>query len=319
MSSKSKAMRAVFGETLAECGKAQPKLVVLDADVSSSTQTKIFGDVFPDRFFNFGIAEANMTSAAAGMATCGYIPVISSFAFLLTMRAADPVYSLISYNNLNVKVAGGYAGLSDFADGASHQSIMDVAVTRSLPNFTVLVPSDMETTRGAVRAMLQHKGPVYLRLSRDVVDSWHGGDETFEIGKGRVLRNGHDVTIAVCGTLLPQAHKAAEALSAEGIVAGIVEFATIKPFDAPLLLQEAGKSKAVVSVEEHSILGGLGTAVAEVLAENPCASLRRIGLQDCFGESGAYPALLEKYELTAPFIVKAAKEAIAAKPAGKRK
>lgn len=311
--SQEKIMRAVFGETLAECGRVFPELVVCDADVSSSTQTKIFGDAFPDRFFNFGIAEGNMVAAAAGMATCGMIPVVSSFAFLLTLRAADPVYSLIAYNSLNVKVAGGYAGLSDFADGASHQAIMDLSVARALPNFTVLAPSDIESTRGAVRAMLQHKGPVYLRLSREAVGSYHGGNDNFTIGKGTVLREGSDVTLAVTGTLLPEALRAAELLEAEGISAGVTEFLTLKPFDGELLLDQAQKTRAVVSIEEHTIFGGLGSAVAEVLAENPCAVLRRVGMQDTFGESGTYPKLLEKYGLTAPSIVRAAKEAIAAK------
>ncbi len=222
-------MRVVFGETLCELAEEFPELVVLDADVSSSTQTKLFAEKYPDRFFNFGIAEANMISAAAGMATCGLIPVASTFAFLVTLRAGDPVRSLVAYNNLNVKLAGGYAGLSDFADGASHQSVMDLAVMRSMPNMTVLVPSDVETARGAVRAMLRHNGPVYIRLSRENVSSCHGGDESFEIGKAKVLRDGKDVTLAVSGTLLVQAIEAAGELERAGISAAVVEFPTLKP------------------------------------------------------------------------------------------
>jgi len=303
-------MRMVFGETLTELGEEFPQLVVLDADVSSSTQTKLFGDKFPERFYNFGIAEANMVSAAAGMATCGMIPVASTFAFLLTLRAGDPVRSLIAYNNLNVKLAGGYAGLSDFADGASHQAVLDVAVMRAMPNMTVLVPSDIETTRGAVRAMIEHHGPVYIRLSRDIVGSYHGGDDTFEIGRGRILRKGKDVTLVVSGTLLPYVLEAAEGLSKEGIEASVLEFPTIKPFDHDTLAAFAKNTGAVVTVEEHIISGGLGGAVAESLSENCPVKLKRIGLNDTFGESGPYNALLEKYNLTAPHIIQAAKDII---------
>lgn len=304
---ETKPMRLVFGEILSELGEEFPGLVVMDADVSSSTQTKLFGQKYPGRFFNFGIAEANMVSAAAGMSTCGLIPVASTFAFLLTLRAGDQVRSLIAYNSLNVKLAGGYAGLSDFADGASHQSVMDIAVMRAMPNMTVLVPSDAETTRGAVRAMLEHKGPVYLRLSRDNVTSLHNGDESFEIGKAKVLRDGSDVTLAVSGTLLPFVLAAAEELGKEGIYAAVVEFPTIKPLDCVTLTAYAKKTHAVVSVEEHTIIGGLGGAIAECLSEHYPARLERIGLRDTFGESGAYAALLDKYGLTAPHIIQAVK------------
>ncbi|WP_069999313.1 transketolase family protein [Cellulosilyticum sp. I15G10I2] len=311
--SASKPMRLVFGETLVELGESFPELAVLDCDVSSSTQTKLYGQKYPERFFNFGIAEANMVSAAAGMAASGLIPVTSTFAFLLTLRAGDPIRSLIAYNNLNVKLAGGYAGLSDFADGASHQSVMDMAIMRAMPNMTVLVPSDIETTRGAVKAMIEYKGPVYLRLSRDLVGSYHGGDETFEIGKARVLRDGSDVTLAVCGTLLAFALEAAEALEKEGISAAVVEFPTIKPFDHETLVAYAGKTGAIISIEEHSIIGGLGGAVAETLAEKCPTKLERLGLKDTFGESGAYSALLDKYKLTTPHILEAAKRILKTK------
>jgi len=301
-----KPMRLVFGETLCELADEFPELVVLDADVSSSTQTKWFGEKFKDRFFNFGIAEANMVSAAAGMAACGLIPVVSTFAFLITLRAGDPVRSLVAYNNLNVKLAGGYAGLSDFADGASHQAVMDLAVMRAMPNMTVLVPSDIETTRGAVRAMLTHKGPVYLRLSRDVVGSYHEGDESFDIGKARVLKDGDDITLVVSGTLLPKVLEAARELDKAGIQAAVLEFPTLKPFDSETLIHYAEKTGAVVTVEEHTILGGLGGAVAESLSEAYPVLLKRIGINDRFGESGPYKDLLNKYQLTAKYIYEAA-------------
>lgn len=304
----SKPMRLVFGEMLCELGEEFPELVVLDADVSSSTQTKLFGMKYTDRFFNFGIAEGNMVSAAAGMATCGLIPVASTFSFLLTLRAGDPVRSLVSYNNLNVKLAGGYAGFSDFADGASHQSVLDISIMRAMPNMTVLVPSDIETTRGAVRAMVKHKGPVFLRLSRDMVESCHNGNEAFEIGKANVLAEGGDITLAVCGTLLADTLKAAEELKKDGISASVIEFPTIKPLDNETLLKFAKRTGAVVSIEEHTINGGLGGAIAECLSENYPVKLKRVGIRDTFGESGAYKDLLHKYGLSTQSIVEAAKK-----------
>ncbi len=301
-------MRAVFGEALCELAEAFPEMVVLDADVSSSTQTRRFGEVHPERFYNFGVAEANMVSAAAGMATCGLIPVASSFAFLLAGRAADPVRSQVAYARLNVKLAGGYAGLSDHADGASHQSVMDLAVMRALPNMTVLVPSDAETARGAVRAMLEHVGPVYLRISRQPVGSFHGGDAGFDIGPARVLREGGDVALAVCGTLLGEALAAADDLAAGGVRAAVVELATLKPLDAGTLSAVAAQTGGVVTIEEHSIHGGFGGAVAEALSERCPVPVRRVGIADTFAESGPYEALLDKYGLTAPHIARAARE-----------
>jgi transketolase len=307
---QTKTMRQVFGEMLCEMGARLPELVVLDADVSSSTQTKLFSTKYPERFFNFGIAEANMVSAAAGMATCGLLPVASTFAVLLTLRASDPVRSLIAYNRLNVKLAGGYAGLSDFADGASHQAVLDISIMRTMPNMTVLVPSDIETTRGAVKAMLEHQGPVYLRLSRDLVGSCHQGDETFDLRKAKLLRDGTDLTLAVCGTLLPFALEAADELASHGISAAILEFPVIKPLDNDTLLTYAKKTGHIVSIEEHTILGGLGSAIAECLSENYPVKLRRVGIKDIFGQSGDYRGLLDKYGLTAKHIVDAARQLV---------
>lgn len=306
----SKPMRVVFGEALCRLGEEFPQLAVLDCDVSSSTQTRLFAQKYPERFFNFGIAEANMVGAAAGMAASGLIPVASTFAFLLALRAGDPVQSLIAYNKLNVKLAGGYAGLSDFADGASHQSVLDISIMRAMPNMTVLVPSDIETTYGAVAAMLKHNGPVYLRLSRDLVGSCHGGDESFEIGCAKVLKDGNDVTLAVSGTLLPYVLSAAEQLEKLGISAAVVEFPTIKPLDGETLARYAKKTGAVVSVEEHTVLGGLGGAIAEYLSENCPVRLQRIGLADTFGESGTYQGLLNKYGLMTPHIIHAVNQVL---------
>jgi len=305
------AMRLTFGKALCELGSAYPNLVVLDADVSSSTQTKLFGQMYPDRFFNFGIAEANMMSAAAGMASCGLIPVVSSFAFLLTLRSGDPVRSLIAYNRLNVKIAGGYAGLSDAADGASHQSILDLSVMRAMPHMTVLVPSDRETTRGAVRAMLDYEGPVYIRLSRHETGSCHLGSEAFEIGKARVIREGKDAVAAVTGSVLKQVMDAAERLEAEGIRITLLEFPTLKPFDRDTLLRYAKGCRHVFTIEENSVIGGLGSAVCEQTAENRVDSqVVRIGIEDCFGESGSYEQLLERHGLSADAIYAKIKETV---------
>ena len=301
-----KPMRVAFGETLCQLAQEFDKVVVLDADVSSSTQTKLFGQQCPERFYNFGIAEGNMLAAAAGMASCGLIPVASTFAFLMTMRAADPIRSLIAYGNLNVKLVGGYAGLSDFADGASHQAVIDMAIMNAMPNMTVLVPSDLETTAGAVRAMLKHQGPVYLRLIRESVGSCHQGDQTFQIGKAHVLRDGADITLAVCGSLLAETLKAADTLEKQGTHAAVVEFGTLKPLDTETLASYAKKTKAVVTIEEHNIQGGFGSAVASYLSEHCPTPLRRVGIADTFCESGKYTELLDKYGLTSKHIVTAA-------------
>jgi transketolase len=308
-------MRAVFGEALCELAEEFPRMVVLDADVSTSTQTRLFAERHADRVYNFGIAEANMVSAAAGMAASGLIPVASSFAFLLSLRAGDAVRSHVAYPRLNVKLAGGYAGLSDHADGASHQSVADVAVMRALPNMTVLVPSDIETTRGAVRAMLEFDGPVYLRLSRQPVGSLHGGDKSFAIGATLPMRQGRDVTIAVCGTLLGQALAAAEALHRDGTSAAVVEFPTVKPLDGETLARFAAHTGAVVTVEEHSVLGGFGGAVSECLARRCPVPVRMVGIADTFAESGPHAALLEKYGLTAEHVAAAARDVVSHKAA----
>jgi transketolase len=296
--SNEQAMRTVFGETLCQLGDRYPYLVVLDADVSSSTQTLLFGRQYPHRFYNFGIAEANMVSAAAGMATCGLMPLVSSFAFLLTLRAGDPVRSLIAYNRLNVKLAGGYAGLSDFADGASHQAIMDLAIMRAMPAMTVLVPSDIDTTRWATEAMLQHEGPVYLRLSRDLVGSCHDSRTQYTIGNAVTVRTGCDITLVVSGTLLPAAMAVADQLEVVGIEADLLEYHTLKPFDQATLVSSASRTGAVVSIEEHTIIGGLGGAVAETLSEHCPVRLKRLGIRDTFGESGAYHELLNRHRLS---------------------
>jgi transketolase len=306
MTNSSKPMRMAFGEALRDLAEEFPDLVVLDADCSSSTQTKLFASKYPERFFNFGIAEANMVSAAAGMAASGLVPVVSSFAFLLALRAGDQVNSLISYNNLNVKLAGGYAGLSDYADGASHQSVSDIAIMRAMPNMTVIAPSDLSETRSAVRAMLGHKGPVYLRLSREAVPDRISGDSGFEIGRGHIVREGGDVAIISTGAMLRNAMEAAELLAGEGISALVAKMPTVKPLDNTLLFECASRTSAIVSIEEHSLIGGLGSAIAETLCENrKTIPFRRCGIPDRFGESGEYGEILQRAGLDSKSIADA--------------
>ncbi|MFO7955917.1 MAG: transketolase C-terminal domain-containing protein [Candidatus Brocadiia bacterium] len=308
-----KPQRLVFGETLVELGAENDRIVVLDADVSSSTQTKHFAATYPERFFNFGVAEGNMVSAAAGFATAGYIPFVSTFAFLISMRAGDPVRAHVASPQLNVKLAGGYAGLSDFADGASHQSVEDLAVMRAIPHMTVIVPSDITETQMAVRAVVEHEGPVFLRLSRAEVTDDYGPDHPFEIGKGVVLRDGSDVTIVGTGPMVKMASEAAESLADNGIDARVVDMHTLKPLDDDLLARCAEETGAIVTVEEHNIYGGLGSAVCESVCESRPVPVLRCGIPDRFGESGPRPEILARAGLTAGHVCELAQRAVAAK------
>jgi len=298
-----KTMRQVFGETLAEMAEEYPEMVVLDADVSSSTQTRIFQERYPERFFNFGIAEANMVSAAAGMSTCKKIPVVSSFAFLLSMRALDQVRSLIVYNGLNVKLCGGYAGLSDFADGASHQSVCDLAIMRSLPGMTVLAPSDESTTKAALHEMMRIQGPVYLRLSRAEIAQLHSEPVEVRSGKMTTIISGRDCCLITTGTMLENALNARKMLENEGYSIGLMEAISIKPMDTQAIREVQKSVKCLITIEEHNIIGGLGDAVCAALAGEPSVPVFRIGLNDCFGQSARnYAQLLSQYGLDAASI-----------------
>lgn len=308
-----KAMREAYGEALVELGRVNQEVVVLDADVASSSRSILFKQAFPDRFFNMGIAEGNMVGVAAGLATAGKIPFVNTFAFLLALRAADPVRSLIAYNKLSVVLAGAYGGFSDSYDGASHQSVEDVAVMRSLPNMTVIAPADEHQARQAVFAAAKLHAPVYLRLSRAEAPAIYQADSPFCVGKGAVLQKGEDVTIIANGYMVSKALEAAKLLSNAGIRAEVVDMHTVKPIDAELILQSGGKTGAVVTVEEHSIYGGLGSAVAEVLGGKLPLPLEILGIKDVFGESGAYEAILSKHGLAPAAIADAAGKAIARK------
>jgi transketolase len=305
--------RLIFGEALVELGQSDKRIVVLDADVSSSTQTRLFGDAYPDRFFNFGIAEANMVSAAAGLASCGFVPVASSFALFLSLRAAEQVRAQIAFTDLNVKLIGGYAGLSDYADGASHQSVEDLAVMRAIPNMTVIAPGDATQTRLALRASVEHQGPVFLRVSRESVP--HdlmpaSASKTFTIGKGIQLREGVDVALITTGTMAETVLEAASQLEAAGVSAAVLHLHTVKPLDECLLIATARACGAMVTVEEHSIIGGLGSTVCETLCQSCPAPVVRCGIGDCFGESGNYADILMRAGLDCASITRAARRAM---------
>jgi len=289
-----------YGEALLALGKEDPRVAVVDADLFRSTRTAGFAQAFPDRFFEIGIAEQDMVSTAVGLALGGMIPFANSFAVFLTGRAFDQTRQQVALPALNVKLAGSSAGITQGADGATHQSVLDVALMRSLPNMCVVVPSEAEEARLATRAAAERDGPVYLRLSRYETPVWREPGAAFEIGRAEVRRRGDDVTIAACGVILGRVLQAAETLAKEGISAEVINVHTIKPLDAETLLESCERTGAVVTVEEHSIIGGLGSAVAEVLAEGATrrAPLKRIGVADTFGESGTAEELLEKHGLT---------------------
>ncbi len=310
-------MRQAFGEALVEVGAENERVVVLDADVSKSTRTYLFQEAFPERFFNCGVAEQNMVGVAAGLATMGFTPVASSFAFLLSLRAAEQVRTSVAYPNLNVKLAGGYCGLSDSVDGATHQSVMDLAVMRAMPNMRVVCASDAVTVRQALRAIVADDGPWYLRLSRAEVPTIFSADDPFELGKARVVKDlGSDCAILVTGALLAPALEAQARLKDEGICSQICEVHTLKPLDREFILRVAGRTGAIVTVEEHSVIGGLGSAVAEVLAEGDGAALIRVGLKDTFAESGDLDSLYAKYGLDSTAIAAAARECARRKARG---
>ena len=307
------ATRDAYGQALAELGATNDKVVVLDADLSKSTKTNDFKKLFPERFFNIGIAEQNLMGTAAGFAATGKIPFASSFAVFAVGRAYDQIRNSIAYPRLNVKIAATHAGLTVGEDGGSHQMLEDIALMRAVPNMTVIVPADGVETRQAVLAAAAYDGPVYIRLGRPKVPVLFGEDYEFEIGKGVVLRDGSDVTLVATGIMVSKAVEAAETLAAEGINAAVVNISTIKPLDDALLIAMAQKTGAVVTCEEHNIYGGLGSAVAEVLVENCPVPMTRVDVEDSFGESGLPDQLLEKYRLTVDNIVKKAKAVMARK------
>ena len=292
------ATRESYGNALAELGKEFQNLVVLDADLAGATKTGVFKKAFPERFIDCGIAECDLMGIAAGMATCGAIPFASTFAMFASGRAYEIVRNSIGYPHLNVKIGATHAGISVGEDGASHQCNEDLALMRTIPGMTIIVPSDDIESKAAVRAAIETDGPFYLRFGRFAVPVINDRpDYKFEVGKGIVLREGTDVTIAATGLCVSSALDAAEKLAADGISAEVINFHTIKPLDKELLIASAKKTGKVVTAEEHSVIGGLGGAVCEALSEAAPTPVLRIGIQDVFGESGPAAELLHKYQL----------------------
>ncbi len=287
------AIRDAFGEALKDLGKVNNDVVVLEADVGNSSKSILFGNEFPDRYFNVGIAELNMAAISAGLSLNGKIPFINCFAQFMTTRASDPICSLISYDNLNVKICSTYCGLSDSYDGASHQSLNDIAFARLLPNMTVISPCDATSTRKAVFKSAEIDGPVYIRISRASVPTIYNEDYEFVVGKGNVLREGSNATIVATGYMVQKSLEAAEILEKQGISVDVIDIHTIKPLDIDLIKQYAEKTKNIITVEEHNVCGGLGGAVAEALSNEPTIKIKSIGMQG-FGESGDYEEILTR-------------------------
>ncbi|MCM1297159.1 MAG: transketolase family protein [Muribaculaceae bacterium] len=308
---KKVATRESYGNALAECGADFPNLVVLDADLAGATKTGVFKKAYPDRHIDCGIAECNMTGIAAGLATCGKVPFISSFAMFAAGRNFEQVRNSIGYPHLNVKIGATHAGITVGEDGATHQCNEDVALMRTIPGMTVIVPSDDVEAKAAVRAAIEFEGPVYLRFGRAAVPVINDRpDYKFEIGKGVLLREGTDVTIIASGITAANALDAAELLAADGISAEVINIHTIKPLDEELVVASAKKTGKVVTAEEHSVIGGLGSAVCDCLSQKCPTPVLKIGMQDVFGESGSANALVEKYGLDGKGICASVKDFI---------
>jgi transketolase len=308
------ATREAYGKALVKLSNLNKNVVVLDADLSKSTKTADFKAVSPERFINMGIAESNMMGVAAGLSTCGKIPFASTFAMFAAGRAFEQIRNSICYPNLNVKICATHAGLTVGEDGATHQSIEDISLMRSIPNMTVINPADDVETEAAILAIAEYNGPCYVRLGRLAVSTINDVNSyKFEIGKGVTLSQGNDVTIVATGMMVELALQAKEELAKEGIDARVINIHTIKPIDKELLINAAKETKAIVTAEEHSIIGGLGSAVAEVITEECPVPVLKVGIKDTFGESGKPNELLKVYGLTAEAIVEHSKKAISLK------
>lgn len=311
---KKVATREAYGKALAQLSKTNENIVVLDADLSKSTKTADFKDACPERFFNMGIAEANMMGVAAGLSTCGKVPFVSTFAMFAAGRAFEQIRNSICYPKLNVKVCATHAGLTVGEDGASHQAIEDLSLMRSVPNMTVICPADDVETEAAIKAIADFDGPCYVRLGRLPVNTVNDAKTyEFKIGKGVTLKEGSDVTIIATGIMVDTALEAREILASEGINARVINIHTLKPLDTELIVNAAKETNAIVTVEEHSIIGGLGSAVAEALGEEYPVPVLKVGVKDVFGESGKPDDLLKAYGLTAETVVEKVKKSITLK------
>ena len=308
-----KATREAYGETLKELGAQIPEIVVLDADLSASTKTAVFAKAFPDRFFDTGIAEGNMMSVAAGLAASGKIPFASTFAVFGAGRAYEQIRNSICYPNLNVKVAVTHAGLTVGEDGATHQMLDDIALMRALPNMTVVVPADAAETAQVIRWAASYQGPVYIRMGRAKVEDVISPDAEFVPGKSTTLADGSDVTIMACGIMTQQALQAAKMLAEEGISARVINMSSIKPIDEAAIVKAAKETGAIVTCEEHTVMGGLGSAVAEVVVRQCPVPMAMVGTEDVFGQSGKASEVLKVYGLTPEHIALEAKKLVEAK------
>lgn len=301
--------RDIYGQALVELGRVNKDIVVLDADLSSSTRTALFSKEFPERFFNFGVAEQNMMAASAGLASCGKTVFVSTFAIFATGRAWDQVRNSVSYSNLNVKIVATHAGISVGPDGASHQALEDIALMRVIPNMNIIVPCDGPQTRDAVIAAANNKGPFYIRLGRPKVPTIENKGE-FKLGKAQVLTEGDDLTIVACGIMVNEANAAVKNLLTKGIKARLINLHTIRPFDSETILEAAKETKRILVCEEHSVIGGLASSVQEVVAEFAPVKVLCLGVKNRFGQSGEPADLLKEYNLTSADIEKAASQII---------
>ena len=301
------ATREAYGNTLAEL-KDNENVVVLEADLGHATKSLKFKEVCPQRFFNMGIAEADMIGTAAGLAACGKVPFASTFSVFATGRAFDQVRNSVCYQNLNVKIVGTHAGITVGEDGGTHQAIEDIALMRSLPNMSIVVPSDDVEARAAVLAAAAYKGPMYLRMARVASPTYHNDSYVFTLGKGEIIREGSDLTIIACGLTVMKAMEAAEQLAKEGVSVRVINMHTIKPLDHKLVIESAEKTGKIITVEEANILGGLGSAVCETVSEYCPVPVKRIGVRDIFGKSGNPDKLLQEYGLTAEHIIEEARK-----------
>lgn len=299
MSRECQSVRSVYGRTLAELGKQNENIVVLDADLSCSTQTQIFAKEFPSRFFDVGIAEQDLMTTAAGLACCGKIPFVSTFAVFAAGRAWEQIRNTICYNNLNVKIAATHGGITVGEDGASHQALEDVSLMRSIPNMVVIVPADARETAEAIKFAAEYKGPVYIRIARSNLPDVFDETYNFDVKKAKIMRQGKDVTIVTNGETLVETLDCAKILSEAGIDAEIINVPVVKPLDSETILNSARKTNRVITVENHSIIGGLGSAVCELLSENYPVKVTRIGTNDEFGQSGKASELMAYYGLNA--------------------
>ncbi len=303
-------MRDAYAQALLELGSKDPRVVVLGADTSVSIKTSLFADRYPDRFFNVGIAEANMIGIAAGLALTGKVPYVSTYSAFVPGKCLDQIRNAIAYPNINVKIVSSHGGLTVGPDGASHQTVEDVAAMRAIPHMQVVVPSDANSTIELVKQSWKRNGPFYIRLSRANVPEIYPPNPTIQIGKASVLREGSDVTIIACGVMVNEAMEAAQSLSKDGMSAEVIDSHTLKPIDSETILKTARKTGAIVTAEEQTILGGLGSAVTETVCESHPVPVTRIGIKDTFGESGEHKELMIKYGLTSHDIGRAAKKLV---------